>query len=75
MWKAFIAAIKYRGLLVEAIDFAVFVRAGVHDGKLDSSERYKILKYMWGVIKEAEALDKAHLPSTRTLGEPRNQGE
>jgi hypothetical protein len=57
MWKAFMAAMKYRSLLPIAIDFVEFVQEATADGKLSSGERSKILSYMWRIVKEAEKVN------------------
>jgi hypothetical protein len=57
MWKAFRAAMKYRGLLPIAIEFIEFVQEATADGKLSSNERSKILSYMWQIVKEAEKVN------------------
>ena len=57
MWKAFMAAMKYRSLLPIAIDFVEFVNKATADGKLSGPERSKILSYMWQMVKEAEKVN------------------
>ena len=57
MWKAFMVAMKYRGLLPIAIDFIEFVNKATADGKLSGAERSKVLSYMWQMVKEAEKVN------------------
>lgn len=54
MLKAMMAAMKYRALLPEAIEFVQFVQQATADGKLTSKERSKVMAYMWRIVKAAE---------------------
>ena len=59
MLKAIRLALKYRNLLVPAIEMIRVVQESVSDGQLTDDESSKIFSQMWVLIKQVQSLKKS----------------